>query len=198
MALSPDSIAWYDGSSFTLSGTQFAPGVPAEVVIDGELILTADVAAEGLATFDLPADQLPESGPLNVTLQQGDLKGTLAGGLTILPALDAQVAGSAVAGGAVTVNIQASNPGVAYLLISSSTTSSPFALTEVHGILHLDLTDLSILTTAPIPSAPTAVIPFPAGLLSPGTQTSIQGLVGEVTSAGTLVGFTQALTLSIQ
>lgn len=198
LALSPDSIAWYDGSSFTLSGTQFVPGVPAEVVIDGELILTADVAAEGLATFDLPADQLPESGPLNVTLQQGELKGTLAGGLTILPALDAQVAGSAVAGGAVTVNIQASNPGVAYLLISSSTTSSPFALTEVHGILHLDLAGLSILTTAPIPSAPTAVIPFPAGLLSPGTQTSIQGLVGEITPAGTLAGFTQALTLSIQ
>lgn len=39
---------------------------------------------------------------------------------------------------------------------------------------------------------------MPPGLIAPGTQVAPQGLVAEVTPQSTLLGFTEALTVTLQ
>lgn len=195
---SPGAVAWYESETFSLSATNLQPGLPASVTIGDLVTVPAVVTSPTQATFELPADQLPESLSYDLTLTQGSVVAELEDALAVFPRLNVFLTGSVTQGAQASINVISSNTGLAYVLSAASTTPTPVAFTEIHGILRLDLASVSILATGPTPGFPLPTTTIPPGLIAPGTQVALQGLVAEVTPQGTLLGFTQALTVTLQ
>ncbi|MHC4377721.1 MAG: IPT/TIG domain-containing protein [Planctomycetota bacterium] len=197
LSISPNSLAWYDAATLSLTGTNFAASVPAEVTFEGQAPLPAWVVSDTEVQVSVLSQELIGSGPVDVTVSQAGVDAVLADGLEITPSLSASLTGNAADGGSVELQVASKQGGLAYLLVADSPSPIPLPFTGIHGALGLDPSSVSILVTGGLQITPTAFLPFGPGLLPQGIAPAIQALAIEAGAQGIFYSFTNVETVVI-
>jgi hypothetical protein len=204
VSVTPDSGAWYDAHTLTLSGTNFDTALPAEVIFWsfstpalGDAPLPATVVDANTITVNVPAGHPSGAGWQDVILRQGGVDTTLVEGWKSLPSLQPHLTGDATHGGVLDIVTESTAGGVVYLIDSTLPGAFLFPFNDMHFAFALDFASAKIVATGGLLVNPTFSWAFPGGMLPPGLSVFYQGLVVEFPPAGPVISFTEVSLLTI-
>ena len=198
LSVAPVVASWFDPVALTITGQDFAPGVPVTVQLESEPPLAAVVVDAQTITVQVPAGHVTTAGLQDLTIDQAGVLAELSDTFASQPRQGSQLTGSASLGGAVTVQLDCGNPGVALVGLSGAQLPSPLPLGSFHHGLLLDPVGLSVVATPPLLAGTSVVfLPFPPGLFLPGQVIHLQSLVVEPVGATTWFSFTNAEELTL-
>jgi len=202
--LTPSGGAWYEGATVTMSGGNYDPTLPVEIVFEssstppgGDPPLPAMVIDPQNITFTIPPGHLSGAGPQDVTARQGTYSTTAAGGWTSWPSIEPVVTGDAATGGTLEVHAASAYGGLVYVFMAAQLGAAPVPMPDFHWAIALDLTSATQIGIGGLLSSPSWTGSFAPGLLQPGFSAWLQGVAWEILPTGPVWSFTDATQFAV-